>query len=185
MFKWLVKLCFQLIVNLSYLAYKAEGLNALFMILPAKLIEPTLRKNGATIGDNLEVHSPLIFHNVSAIKHLHYSNLNIGSNCYFGRDVFIDLADKVIIEDNVTVSMRVTMITHTNAGKSPLSQTKIIPSHAPITLKKGCYIASGVTILEGVCIGENAIVGAGAVVIDDLPANITAVGVPARVIRRT
>ena len=35
----------------------------------------------------------------------------------------------------------------------------------------------------GVSIGENTVVGAGAVVVRDLPANVIAVGNPARVIR--
>ena len=36
----------------------------------------------------------------------------------------------------------------------------------------------------GVTIGENTVVGAGSVVVRDLPANIVAVGSPARVVRR-
>ena len=45
-----------------------------------------------------------------------------------------------------------------------------------------CLIGSGATVLQGVKVGEGSTVGAGAVVTADLPANCTAVGVPARVI---
>ena len=38
-------------------------------------------------------------------------------------------------------------------------------------------------VCPGVTIGENTVVGAGAVVTKDLPANVVAVGNPARVIR--
>lgn len=38
-------------------------------------------------------------------------------------------------------------------------------------------------VLAGVTIGENTVVGAGAVVTRDLPANVVAVGNPARPIR--
>jgi maltose O-acetyltransferase len=38
-------------------------------------------------------------------------------------------------------------------------------------------------VLPGVTIGENTVVGAGAVVTSDLPANVVAVGNPARVVR--
>ena len=38
-------------------------------------------------------------------------------------------------------------------------------------------------VLPGVSIGDNTVVGAGAVVTKDLPANVVAVGNPARVIR--
>ncbi|OSC62140.1 maltose acetyltransferase, partial [Streptomyces sp. BF-3] len=41
----------------------------------------------------------------------------------------------------------------------------------------------GVIVCPGVTIGENTVVGAGAVVTKDLPANVVAVGNPARVIR--
>ncbi|XKK51050.1 hypothetical protein HFP70_24125 [Streptomyces sp. ARC14] len=39
-------------------------------------------------------------------------------------------------------------------------------------------------VCPGVSIGENTVVGAGAVVTKDLPANVVAVGNPARVIRK-
>ena len=38
-------------------------------------------------------------------------------------------------------------------------------------------------VCPGVSIGENTVIGAGAVVTKDLPANVVAVGNPARVIR--
>jgi acetyltransferase-like isoleucine patch superfamily enzyme len=183
MLKYFAKLFFIFSLKLAYLSYKAEGLNAFFLILPAKLIVPTLQKYGAKIGQGVEMHSPLLFHNVSEIPYLHYSNLIIGSHCYFGRDVFLDLADKIIIEDNVTVSMRVTLLTHTHPGKSPLLLNKLSPSYAPIILKNGCYVGASVTILQGICIGENAIIGAGAVVTHNIPPNTTYAGVPAKLIK--
>jgi maltose O-acetyltransferase len=39
-------------------------------------------------------------------------------------------------------------------------------------------------VCPGVTIGDNTVVGAGAVVVKDLPANVVAVGNPARIIRR-
>lgn len=53
-----------------------------------------------------------------------------------------------------------------------------------VTLGMGSFIGMGATILPRVKIGEWTTVGAGAVVIGDLPAYCTAVGVPARVIKR-
>src|SRR4029450_4008189 len=52
-----------------------------------------------------------------------------------------------------------------------------------VELGTGCEVGSGVTTIEGIRIGEWTIVGAGAVVASDLPANCTAVGVPARPIK--
>jgi sugar O-acyltransferase (sialic acid O-acetyltransferase NeuD family) len=53
-----------------------------------------------------------------------------------------------------------------------------------VHLMDGCDLGAGVTILPRRTIGKNAIIGAGAVVTKDLPDNVTAVGVPARIIKR-
>ena len=45
------------------------------------------------------------------------------------------------------------------------------------------HIGIGASVVQGVEIGRNVIVGAGGVVTRDLPDNVTAVGVPAKVIR--
>lgn len=50
----------------------------------------------------------------------------------------------------------------------------------PITIGREVWIGRGVAILGGVTIGDGATVGANAVVINDVPAGVTAVGVPAR-----
>ncbi|MET4076059.1 acetyltransferase [Hymenobacter sp. UYCo722] len=47
-------------------------------------------------------------------------------------------------------------------------------------LATGVYLGTNATVIQGVQVGENTIVGAGAVAVRDLPANITAVGVPAK-----
>lgn len=51
------------------------------------------------------------------------------------------------------------------------------------TLKDGCDLGAGCTILPHRTIGENSIVGAGAVVTQDVPDNVTVVGVPAKIIK--
>jgi acetyltransferase EpsM len=53
-----------------------------------------------------------------------------------------------------------------------------------VQLGEGCSIGAGATVIEKVKIGAGTIVGAGAVVIRDLPPGVTAVGVPARVIKQ-
>ena len=53
-----------------------------------------------------------------------------------------------------------------------------------VVVGAGSDIGSGVTTIEGVRIGEWAIVGAGAVIAANIPANCTAVGVPARPIKQ-
>lgn len=50
---------------------------------------------------------------------------------------------------------------------------------------RGAWIAAGATIKDHVTIGAGSLIGAGAVVVQDVPPNCVAYGVPARVIRPT
>jgi sugar O-acyltransferase (sialic acid O-acetyltransferase NeuD family) len=52
-----------------------------------------------------------------------------------------------------------------------------------VTLGAGCDVGIGASVIQGVGVGEWTIVGAGAAVTESLPANCTAVGVPAKVIK--
>lgn len=51
-------------------------------------------------------------------------------------------------------------------------------------LKEGVQAGTGSQILQGLTVGEGTFVGAGAVVIKDLPGGCTAVGVPARAVKK-
>jgi UDP-2-acetamido-3-amino-2,3-dideoxy-glucuronate N-acetyltransferase len=55
--------------------------------------------------------------------------------------------------------------------------------HPVTTLRRGCRIASNVTLLPGVEIGEEAVVGAGSLVTRSVPPRTVVVGAPARVLR--
>ncbi|MFI8433388.1 sugar O-acetyltransferase [Streptomyces sp. NPDC079020] len=54
----------------------------------------------------------------------------------------------------------------------------------PVTIGDNVWLGGGVIVCPGVTIGENTVVGAGSVVTKDLPANVVAVGNPARVLRK-
>jgi len=53
-----------------------------------------------------------------------------------------------------------------------------------VVLKQGVYLGANATVLPGIGIGENSIIGAGAVVTQPIPPKCTAVGVPARIIKK-
>lgn len=58
-----------------------------------------------------------------------------------------------------------------------------LPLAAPVILEPNVWLAARVIVLPGVTIGRNSAVGAGSVVTKDIPADVLAAGVPARVIR--
>ena len=153
------------------------------MFMPTRVISQTLRQYGATIGERVRFRSPLVVHNSDLERGSYYKKLKVGSDCYFGRELFLDLQDQIVIEDQVIISHRVMILTHTDAGTSPLKDRSIKTSQAPVIVRRGAYIGANVTILQGVEIGASSIVGAGAVVTRSVPPSTVVAGVPARVIR--
>jgi len=54
-----------------------------------------------------------------------------------------------------------------------------------VSVGAGSFVGIGASVIEFIKIGSSSIIGAGAVVVDDVPDNVTAVGVPARILKRT
>jgi len=53
-----------------------------------------------------------------------------------------------------------------------------------VEIGEGTHIGAGATVIPNVKIGQWSVIGAGAVVTHDIPSNCTAVGIPAKVIRK-
>ena len=53
-----------------------------------------------------------------------------------------------------------------------------------VTLGEGCFIGTGANIIEKITIGKGSIIGAGACVTADIPENVLAGGVPAKVVKK-
>ena len=177
-------LFFRLWARLFAAIYGGEGLNIPLMFMPTQVIAPTLRAYGATIGQRVRFRSPLVIHNSNTERRDYYKKLEVGDDCYFGRELFLDLQDKIEIEDRVTISHRVMILTHTDAGTSPLRDEFIATSQDPVVIRRGAYVGANVTILQGVEIGESSVVGAGAVVTRSVPSWTVVAGVPAKAIDR-
>lgn len=180
---WMLGTILRLGVRVAAFIYGAEGINIPLKFMPSRWISAILRNYGAKVGEDVRFCSPLTIHNAASGDVPYYTNLKIGHNCYFGRDLFLDLADRIEIEDHVTLSHRIMILTHTDAGSSPLSHGAIRTSHAPVVIRRGAYVGAHATLLEGVEIGENSVVGAGALVTRSVPASTIVAGVPAKVIR--
>jgi len=112
-------------------------------------------------------------------------NAFVGKNCKISSHTFI--CEGVHIADNVFVGHNVTFINDKyprSTNEDGTMQGEADWSVAETFVKKGASIGSSSTILCGVTIGENSIIGAGSVVTKDVPDNVIAAGVPARVLRK-
>jgi maltose O-acetyltransferase len=58
-----------------------------------------------------------------------------------------------------------------------------LPAAAPVILEDNVWLAARVIVLPGVTIGKNSAIGAGSVVTRDIPPDVLAAGIPAKVIR--
>jgi sugar O-acyltransferase (sialic acid O-acetyltransferase NeuD family) len=54
-----------------------------------------------------------------------------------------------------------------------------------VTLGEGCSVGMQASVIQGLRVGAWTTLGAGAVVVRDLPSKVTAVGVPAKIIKRS
>ena len=116
-----------------------------------------------------------------------WMGIRIGRHCFVGLDTWLDdqFPELVVIEDDVTISFRVTVIVHDDAKRMDRTEAGALDGTvAPVILRRGCYLGAGALLLPGVTVGEDAVVAAGAVVTRDVPAGAVAAGVPARVIKQ-
>jgi maltose O-acetyltransferase len=95
--------------------------------------------------------------------------------------IALDVAT-ITIGDDVQIGPNVQLLTPTHPVEAEPRRNKIEGAQ-PITIGDNVWLGGGAIVLPGVTIGDNTVVGAGAVVTRDLPANVVAVGNPARVIR--
>ncbi len=106
----------------------------------------------------------------------------VGSGTFinFGA-MLIDVAP-ITIGDDCQIGPNVQFLTPTHPIEPELRREKWEAAR-PITLGNNVWIGGGAILLPGISIGDNSVVGAGSVVTRDIPANVVAVGNPARVIR--
>ena len=100
--------------------------------------------------------------------------LNLGFNTDIGAFSYINAKYGVVIEDEVQIGSHCSIY----------SASTIDNSSGKVVLKNNCRIGSHSTILPGVSIGKNSIIGAHSLVNKDIPDNVVAFGVPAKVMRK-
>ncbi len=98
----------------------------------------------------------------------------LGKGIMFDHATGIVVGETAVIEDNVSILQNVTL-----GGTGNESGDR----HPKV--RQGVLLGAGAIILGNIEIGEGSRVGAGSVVLADVPAHVTVVGVPAKVVGRS
>jgi serine O-acetyltransferase len=106
------------------------------------------------------------------------TNIEIHPGATIGRRFFIDHGTGVVIGETAEIGDDVTIYQGVTLGGTGKDTGKRHP-----TIGNGVMIGSGAKILGPFKVGDNSNIASGAVVLDDIPENSTAVGVPAKVVK--
>jgi serine O-acetyltransferase len=106
-----------------------------------------------------------------------FTGIEIHPGAKIGRRFFIDHGMGVVIGETCEIGDNVTVFQGVTLGGTGKERGKRHP-----TIKDNALIATGAKVLGSITIGENSKIGAGSVVLKEVPANSTVVGVPGRVV---
>lgn len=107
------------------------------------------------------------------------TNIDIHPAAKIGRRVVIDHGIGIVVGETAIIGNDVLIYQGVTLGGVSLVQGKRHP-----TLHDGVVVGAGAKVLGNITIGENSKIGANSVVIKDVPANSTAVGIPARIVTK-
>lgn len=107
------------------------------------------------------------------------TNIEIHPAAKIGRRFFIDHGTGVVIGETAEIGDDVTIYQGVTLGGTGKDTGKRHP-----TIGNNVMIGAGAKLLGPFKVGDNVNIAAGAVVLDAIPSNSTAVGVPARVVKR-
>lgn len=119
---------------------------------------------------------PLIPRVISQIGRF-FTGIEIHPGAKIGRRFFIDHGMGVVIGETAEIGDGCTLYHGVTLGGTSWNKGKRHP-----TLMPGVVIGAGAKILGPITIGAGARIGSNAVVVKDVPANATAVGIPARIL---
>jgi len=107
------------------------------------------------------------------------TGIEIHPGATIGKRFFIDHGMGIVIGETAEIGDDVMLYQAVTLGGTSLNPGKRHP-----TVMNGVIVGAGAAILGPITVGENARVGANAVVLADVPATATVVGVPAHVVSR-
>ena len=109
----------------------------------------------------------------------HVTGIEIHPGAKIGKGLFIDHGAGVVIGETTEIGDNCTLYQNVTLGGTGKDVGKRHP-----TLGNNVMVGSGARVLGPMKIGDNSKIAANAVVLEEVPPNCTAVGVPARVVKR-
>ncbi|MBI2311078.1 MAG: serine O-acetyltransferase [Betaproteobacteria bacterium] len=106
-----------------------------------------------------------------------FTGIEIHPGARIGRRFFIDHGMGVVIGETAEIGDDCTLYHGVTLGGTSWNKGKRHP-----TLGRGVVIGAGAKVLGPITVGEGARIGSNAVVVKDVPAGATAVGIPARIL---
>ncbi len=103
----------------------------------------------------------------------YHENLRLGENTDIGAFTYINAKYGVEIQENVQIGSHCSIY----------SWSTIDDKKGKVVVKKNARIGSHSLVMPGVTIGENTVIGAFSFVNRDVPDNVTAIGIPTRVVK--
>ena len=107
------------------------------------------------------------------------TGIEIHPGAQIGKGFFIDHGTGVVIGETTIIGDNVTIYQCATLGGTGKETGKRHP-----TIGNNVMISCGAKVLGSITVGDNSKIGAGSVVIEDVPANCTVVGVPGHIARR-
>lgn len=108
-----------------------------------------------------------------------FTGIEIHPGAKIGKGLFIDHGMGVVIGETAEVGDNVTLFHGVTLGGTGKHKGKRHP-----TVGNNVFIGSGAKVLGPILIGDNVKIGANSVVLKDIPAYSTAVGIPAKIVKR-
>lgn len=109
-------------------------------------------------------------------------NIHVGARTFVNYNLTALDVVTITIGEDCQIGPNVQLLTPTHPI-DPEPRRDKLEAAQPITIGDNVWLGGGVIVCPGVTIGDNSVIGAGSVVTKDVPANVVAVGNPARVIR--
>ena len=140
--------------------------------------EPHLKRKIRNKYSNPLIKFPTLIH--PSVLLGNKATVSIGEGCIICAGCI--LTTDIVIKDFVTLNLMCT-VGHDTEIDNYCSFMPSVNISGEVKIEEGVYVGTGAKIINQLEIGKNTIVGAGAVVANSLPADCTAVGVPAKPIK--